>query len=423
MPRSTASRSIACRADEAAATHGDVKVGVGAEQPVRAERPPGGVGDRPPPPSRQAQRRGREVVGRVVDDRAAADARELLAHPRYLGDHPRARLDVGVELAGEDAREVEGGRAEVEDAAAERGAVDQLADHLDHRARGPAREAVDPEQPLEVGVLAQRDRARRAAALARARASNHSPLLISTTQPATTSPIVGSPSPSGASATLVQAASKPGERGPRAVDRVDDQHELRLAAAGRDHARGPRSRTPSAARWRRPSRRGTPPPRRRSRTSRRRPRSRARARDRRRRRGAGARSRAARARDRTRRCSPGRARASPTAAAAPSVSSTLRFSPSRHTSRVTFWPGSNSWTASERSSASWIGRSSMRVMMSPPSENARSWKRTVALAALQPGLLARPVGLDDLEPRAPLDREVEALARAAGTAARTDTPR
>ena len=44
-------------------------------------------------------------------------------------------------------------------------------------------------------------------------ASNHSPLLISTTQPAMTSAIVGSPSPSGASATLVQAASNPASAG------------------------------------------------------------------------------------------------------------------------------------------------------------------------------------------------------------------
>ena len=63
-------------------------------------------------------------------------------------------------------------------------------------------------------------------------AANHSPLLISTTAPSVTSPIVGSPSPSGASATLVQAASRPGERRPRAVDRVDDQHALRRRRRG-----------------------------------------------------------------------------------------------------------------------------------------------------------------------------------------------
>src|SRR4051794_41715823 len=44
-------------------------------------------------------------------------------------------------------------------------------------------------------------------------AANHSPLLISTTAPSTTSPMVGSPSPSGASATLVHAASSPASAG------------------------------------------------------------------------------------------------------------------------------------------------------------------------------------------------------------------
>ena len=44
-------------------------------------------------------------------------------------------------------------------------------------------------------------------------AANHSPLLISTTAPSTTSPIVGSPSRNGASATLVHAASSPASAG------------------------------------------------------------------------------------------------------------------------------------------------------------------------------------------------------------------
>src|SRR4051794_41950041 len=56
-------------------------------------------------------------------------------------------------------------------------------------------------------------------------AANHSPLLISTTAPSTTSPMGGSPSPSGASAPLVQAASSPASagRGPslRSARRTD----------------------------------------------------------------------------------------------------------------------------------------------------------------------------------------------------------
>ena len=64
-------------------------------------------------------------------------------------------------------------------------------------------------------------------------ASNHSPLLISTTQPATTSPIVGSPSPSGASATLVQAASKPASAGrvPSIGSTIEDELGVALPGA------------------------------------------------------------------------------------------------------------------------------------------------------------------------------------------------
>ena len=63
-----------------------------------------------------------------------------------------AGLDVGVELAGDDARHVEGGGAEVEGAAADRRGVDQLADHLGDRPHRAAAEAVGPEHPRDVGV-------------------------------------------------------------------------------------------------------------------------------------------------------------------------------------------------------------------------------------------------------------------------------
>ena len=71
----------------------------------------------------------------------------------------------------------------------------------------------------------------------RARRRTRRPDLISITQPACTSPIVGPVAPdpdpaeaaSGASATETQAASRPGHRRPRAVDRVDDEDPLGLA--------------------------------------------------------------------------------------------------------------------------------------------------------------------------------------------------
>src|SRR4051795_13302914 len=84
----------------------------GAEQPVRRKRAAGGVGD-DRAALLEAQRGGRQVVGRVVDDVSPADARELLAHARDVGHHAGPWLDVGVELAGEDARQVERRGAEV----------------------------------------------------------------------------------------------------------------------------------------------------------------------------------------------------------------------------------------------------------------------------------------------------------------------
>src|SRR4051794_31235775 len=144
---------------------GYVELRSGAQQPIRAEGAARGIGD-DRATLLEAQRRGRQVVGRVVDDAAAADAGELLPHAGDLRHHAGAGLDVRVELTGEDAREVEGRRAQVEDAAPERRAVDQLADHVDHGARRAAREAVDPEQALDVHVGTQGDRLRRAAALA-----------------------------------------------------------------------------------------------------------------------------------------------------------------------------------------------------------------------------------------------------------------
>ena len=76
-----------------------------------------------PPASSQAEHRGRQVVGRVVEDRAAADPLELgCARAGTSSIMRRADVDVGVELAGDDACHVVGGGAEVEDGAADRGA-------------------------------------------------------------------------------------------------------------------------------------------------------------------------------------------------------------------------------------------------------------------------------------------------------------
>ena len=91
----------------------DLELGAGAEQRALGERRAVGVGD-DRPGLLEDQRRRRQVVGGVVEHRAVAHALELLAHSGNLGHDPRARLDVGVELAGDDPGHVVGGRAEVE---------------------------------------------------------------------------------------------------------------------------------------------------------------------------------------------------------------------------------------------------------------------------------------------------------------------
>ena len=116
-------------------------------------------------------------------------------------------------------------------AAADRGGVDQLAEHLGDRPRRAPAEAVGPEHPREVGVA----RTARGAGVEPAAALGDERLrrdLISTTQPTSTSPIVGSPSPSGAARDRDAGRLEARHRRPGAVDRVDDQHPLGRSPAG-----------------------------------------------------------------------------------------------------------------------------------------------------------------------------------------------
>ncbi len=151
MPRSTSRHEPRVELRAPRRDHRHLEVRAGSEQrPVR-ERAAGRVGEDGARLGHAQRGRG-EVVGRVVEHRAAADPLELGPHPRHLVDEPRPGLDVGVELAGDDAREVEAGRAELEGAAAHRRGVDEVAQHLHRRPGRPAAQPVGPEQPGEVGV-------------------------------------------------------------------------------------------------------------------------------------------------------------------------------------------------------------------------------------------------------------------------------
>jgi hypothetical protein len=129
----------------------------GAEQAVAVERLAPSVGHDPARLA-QAQPRGGEVVGRVVEDLAAADPLELRADSRHVVDQPRPDLDHRVELTRHDPGHHERLRSEFERAAADRGGVDQVAEHLDRRPDGPPPEPVRPEHPAHVGRGAERDR-------------------------------------------------------------------------------------------------------------------------------------------------------------------------------------------------------------------------------------------------------------------------
>ena len=85
----------------------------------------------------EAERRRGQVVGRVVQHRAAADALELRARRGHVGDDPRARARRR-RRTGRSATRVMSNAAEpeLERAAADRRRVDQVADHLD-RDRAP----------------------------------------------------------------------------------------------------------------------------------------------------------------------------------------------------------------------------------------------------------------------------------------------
>ena len=104
---------------------------------VPVERSPVGEGDG------RARLRGDErgrgdVVREVRADRALADPEEVRLRRGDLVDDPSTDVDVGVELTGDDARQVEGGRAEVEVAAAEAAPVDELLEDDRDRQRRPA---------------------------------------------------------------------------------------------------------------------------------------------------------------------------------------------------------------------------------------------------------------------------------------------
>ena len=200
---------------------------------------PVGVGDDRPGLLEDQRRRG-EVVGRVVRAPRRPPTRSNSSRiPGTSATILRARLDVGVELAGDDPGHVEGRRAEVEGPAADRGGVDQLAEHLGDRPHRAAAQAVGPEHPREVGVRRQRRRrVEPAAALGDERAArldlDHA------------ADLARRPS---RLAVGVQARGghrhagglEPGHRRPGAVDRVDDQDPLGLARSATPGP-GPRSR-------------------------------------------------------------------------------------------------------------------------------------------------------------------------------------
>src|SRR4051794_16002273 len=128
--------------------HRHLKVGTRAEQRTLVEGLPGGIRHHRAG-FRSDQCGSSEVVRRVVQHGAVSDPLELLAHPRNLFHEQRARLDVGVEAAVDDAHRVEAGRAQVEARTADGGDVDQVTQHLDERARRSPTEAEGPEHPIE----------------------------------------------------------------------------------------------------------------------------------------------------------------------------------------------------------------------------------------------------------------------------------
>ena len=151
MPRWTHSMSAACRSWLPDAHRGHLVAGVRAEHGPVVQRAAVGVTERQTGLLTEKIRRG-DVIRRVAQHGAAADAAELRLGPRVGGDDRRPDVDVGVELAGEDARHAVGGRADVEDAAAHRRLVDEL---LEDARQDHGRTAAEPERPedaLEVGA-------------------------------------------------------------------------------------------------------------------------------------------------------------------------------------------------------------------------------------------------------------------------------
>ena len=200
----------------------------------------------------QAQPRRREVVWRVVEDLAAADPLELSPHPWDLVDHPRADLDHRVELAGDDPGHRERLRAELERPAADRGAVDQVAQHLDRL-------------PAPAGPGTRRPRTsvpRRRLGSAQPGASSAPPSPRTATEPVSGLDLDHAPNPHVGHRRLAVAAAAPARR-PRTPTRARPspaacRRSGRRPARGCHRARppvpGPRSRTPSAARARRRTR-------------------------------------------------------------------------------------------------------------------------------------------------------------------------
>ena len=136
---------------------GDVR----AQQGPGAQRPAQGVGDRAPR-FLQQHRRGRHVVGSVVQHAPVPHGAEPPLDPGRHLDHARAHVDVGVQLPRQDARHGVGGAADVEDRAVDRRPVDQVAqDGHQLDGRTPP-EADGPEQAGEVGVARQPQGPRRA---------------------------------------------------------------------------------------------------------------------------------------------------------------------------------------------------------------------------------------------------------------------
>ena len=344
--------------------------------------------------------------------------------PGHVLDQPRAGLDVGVELAGDDAGHVERGRAELEACAPPTDEASIRSPSTStSRPRRAAAEAVGPEHPVD--PLVARQQHRRSLDHARRRARR------------------GTPRPTGSPPRSRRSRRPSSARRRSGAAATDTQHDSSPASAGRVPSIGSTTSTvralpagldqPAVLRVeghvRAPARRGTPRararPRRRWRTSRRRRRPRGLVRPRRRASPScgSTRSRSARARSRTSsriglraRCPPGRL---------PSSTSTVRRLPSRNSSSRTLVAGAvradlvgQVVLARER-----LCRPRPRSRRRPTAMSVWPWKVIVSSPAWMPGVLGRAAVHHVLRPARPVSTSRPSRSASCGQIVSVSTPR